>query len=56
MKIIKIIVDRKPDNCMSCILKHSHDCGVIVKKQEDSSGARADKLPDGRCILKEVKR
>jgi hypothetical protein len=53
MKILKIIVDNKPETCMGCVLKHSHDCGCMKKRQEDSSGVMAVKRPDSRCILKE---
>ena len=53
MKIPRIIVDHKPKTCMGCILKHSHDCGCMKKRQEDSSVAMAVKRPDGRCLLRE---
>jgi hypothetical protein len=52
MEIKKIIVDRLSTSCMPCLLKHSHDCGTLVKKQETSSGARIEKKPDDRCKLR----
>jgi hypothetical protein len=52
MKILKIIVDHKPETCMGCVLKHSHDCGSMNKRQEDSSGVMAIKCPDKRCLLR----
>jgi hypothetical protein len=53
MNIYKIIVDHKPTTCIDCPLKHSHDCGEIVKLQNTSSGARAEKIADKRCELRE---
>lgn len=52
MQIKKITTDRKPKTCMPCILKHLHDCGTFQKRQEDSGGARTEKVPDKRCLIK----
>jgi hypothetical protein len=54
MKIIKIIVDHKPDNCMACPLKHDRNCGKPKCIQEDTSGVMVIKVPDNRCFLNEI--
>jgi hypothetical protein len=50
---ISIEDNKKPTTCINCPLKHSHDCGEITKKQETVSGARAEKILDSRCKLRE---
>ena len=52
MKIIKIIVDRKPSTCMGCPLKHDRNCGKPKYIQEDTSGVMVIKVPDKKCLLR----
>lgn len=54
MILKKIIVDHKLNTCTPCILKHSRDCGQMIKRQDASSGAAAVKVPDKRCMLREM--
>ena len=52
MKIHKVIVDKKPNNCIACPLIRLNLCGKEVVVKPDSSGAYVDKLPDKRCLLR----
>lgn len=52
MKIHKVIVDKKPNNCIVCPLIRLNLCGKEVVVKPDSSGAYVDKVPDKRCLLR----
>lgn len=52
MKIYKVVVDKKPCNCIVCPLIKLRLCGVIVKRQPTSGAIYYETIPDNRCKLK----
>lgn len=48
----KVIVNKKPSDCIQCPLKkeYTKDCGKNASERE-SSGLKQYKKPDKRCIL-----
>lgn len=54
MKIYKVIVDKKPTNCIACPFIRLRLCGKDRTVKPSSSGAYVDKVPDKRCLLKEI--
>lgn len=52
MKIYKVVVDKKPNNCIACPLIRLKICGKDIKVQTESSGAHIEKVPDNRCLLR----
>lgn len=52
MKIYKVIVDKKPTNCIACPLIRLRLCGKDKTVKPDSSGAYVERIPDSRCLLR----
>ena len=52
MKIYKIIVDKKPTNCIVCPLIRLRLCGKDNTVKLSSSGAYIERIPDSRCLLR----
>lgn len=60
MKIYEIKVDKKPTECMFCPIEATAikiikpQCGVMGTRDVGGGWIRTSKVPDHRCILKEV--
>lgn len=52
MKIYKVIVDKKPTNCIACPLIRLRLCGKDRTVKPSSSGAYVERVPDARCLLR----
>lgn len=52
MKIYKVIVDKKPTNCIACPLIRLRLCGKDRTVKPSSSGAYVERMPDNRCLLR----
>ena len=52
MKIYKVVVDKKPTNCIMCPLMRLNQCGKDIKVQTTSSGAYMERVPDGNCLIR----
>lgn len=52
MELIKIIVDKRPVDCVSCPLNKTYtkDCGKM-RSRNVNGGLVAGKVPDARCKL-----
>lgn len=53
MKVKRIVVDKKPDNCIACPLCWRKDCGMERHVQVSSSSSYKEKIPDKRCLVRE---
>lgn len=53
MKIKKLVVDKKPNNCIICPLIKLRICGAIKKVQPSSGASYYESIPDNRCRIKE---
>lgn len=55
MKIIKVIADRRPSECMLCPLikgqMNQLDCGEIILKDENGGCRGRIRIPDERCHI-----
>lgn len=56
MKIYKVLVDKKPNNCIACPLISLRLCGKDRAVKPDSSSAYQERVPDRRCLLRVDKR
>lgn len=56
MKILRILVDKKPEWCMSCPLfaKTGGECGTYKTVKLPDGWETGGRAPDGRCIMKEI--
>jgi len=60
MKIFEVKVDKRPTECMFCPLEAAAvkitkpQCGEMKTRDVGDGWARTSKVPDHRCILKEV--
>ena len=52
MKIYKVVVDKKPTNCIMCPLMRLNQCGKDIKVQTTSSGAYMERVPDKKCLIR----
>lgn len=52
MKIYKVVVDKKPNNCITCPLIRLRLCGKDRAVKPDSSGAYVERVPDSRCLIR----
>ena len=52
MKIYKVVVDRKPNNCTICPLMRLKICGKDRVVKPSSSGAYMERVPDCRCLIR----
>ncbi|HHX71232.1 MAG TPA: hypothetical protein GX708_24700 [Gallicola sp.] len=56
MKIIKVIVDKKPEYCMNCSIHLNCNKGIyITKPTKDGKGTFSAFVPSEDCLLEEVK-
>lgn len=52
MKIIKMIVDKKPSHCIVCPLSKLHICGKDHVEHPTSGAAYIERVPDSRCLVR----
>ena len=52
MKIYKVVVDKKPTNCIACPLIRLRLCGKDRVAKPSSSGAYVERIPDKNCLLR----
>jgi len=54
MKIIKLVVDKKPEYCLSCPISILHLCGKPVTEHPTSGSAVTYYRPDSKCMIREA--
>lgn len=55
MKIIRLVADRKPSECMLCPLLNGQsnrlNCGEIIAKSNEGGFKGRNRVPDERCLI-----